>query len=108
MDEDEVGEDIGYGHELRFFSWSPDRELNPQYEGIPDCDRAGLIVLHPGLTETDVCMSSVNFDSAPEPVIRNRPTWHVESWEPFTLSPSLLCRRCGDHGFIQNGRWVPA
>lgn len=34
--------------------------------------------------------------------------WRVESWEPLTLSPSLLCTRCGDHGFIRNGKWVPA
>jgi len=33
--------------------------------------------------------------------------WHVESWEPLTLSPSLLCH-CGDHGFIRDGRWEVA
>jgi hypothetical protein len=26
----------------------------------------------------------------------------------LTLSPSLLCMRCGDHGFIRNGKWVKA
>lgn len=36
--------------------------------------------------------------------------WKVESWEPLTLSPSLLCMRkeCGTHGFIREGKWVPA
>ena len=34
--------------------------------------------------------------------------WAVESEEPLTLSPSLLCRTCGHHGFIRGGRWVPA
>lgn len=34
--------------------------------------------------------------------------WTVEQEEPLTLSPSLLCRICGHHGFIRNGRWVPA
>lgn len=36
--------------------------------------------------------------------------WQVEDWNPetFTVSPSLLCRHCGDHGFIRNGRWEPA
>lgn len=33
--------------------------------------------------------------------------WQVESWDPLTLSPSLLCG-CGDHGFVRNGTWVPA
>lgn len=32
--------------------------------------------------------------------------WHVESMDPLTLSPSLLCRACGSHGFIREGRWV--
>jgi hypothetical protein len=35
-------------------------------------------------------------------------TWTVESPDPLTLSPSLLCRSCGDHGFIRAGRWVRA
>lgn len=26
----------------------------------------------------------------------------------LTLSPSLLCTACGHHGFVQQGRWVPA
>jgi hypothetical protein len=28
--------------------------------------------------------------------------------EHLTVSPSLLCRTCGNHGFIRDGRWVPA
>lgn len=34
--------------------------------------------------------------------------WQVESYEPLTLSPSLLCRTCGRHGHIRGGVWVPA
>jgi hypothetical protein len=26
----------------------------------------------------------------------------------LTVAPSLLCRTCGNHGFIREGRWVPA
>jgi hypothetical protein len=36
------------------------------------------------------------------------PTWTVESWDPLTLSPSIACRSCGHHGFIRDGKWVPA
>jgi hypothetical protein len=36
------------------------------------------------------------------------PSWIVESRDPLTLSPSIQCRTCGHHGFIRNGRWVPA
>jgi hypothetical protein len=31
--------------------------------------------------------------------------WDLVSIDPFTIAPSLLCRRCGHHGFIENGRW---
>ena len=36
------------------------------------------------------------------------PVWHVDSVRPLTLSPSLLCTECGHHGFIRDGRWIPA
>lgn len=32
--------------------------------------------------------------------------WTVEQEEPLTLSPSILCRTCGHHGYIRNGQWV--
>ena len=41
---------------------------------------------------------------------RRSPTqpWKVESWAPLTISPSVLCKICGNHGFIKGGLWVPA
>lgn len=38
----------------------------------------------------------------------NADGWDVLQFEPLTLSPSLQCRACDHHGFITNGRWVPA
>ncbi len=35
-------------------------------------------------------------------------TWDVIQEEPLTLAPSILCKACGDHGFIRNGKWVRA
>jgi len=35
-------------------------------------------------------------------------SWQLVSEEPLTLSPSLLCSACGDHGFVREGRWVQA
>lgn len=32
----------------------------------------------------------------------------VVTADPLTLTPSLLCDTCGLHGFIRDGRWVPA
>lgn len=34
--------------------------------------------------------------------------WDLVSEKPLTLAPSLLCRLCGHHGFIRDGKWVPA
>jgi len=32
--------------------------------------------------------------------------WDVLSEEPLTLSPSLKCNTCGNHGYIREGRWT--
>ena len=97
--------DLGHGHTLQFTSWSPDRELNPQYDGIPDIPKIGAIV-----DTGNGCENSIMFDlpGVREVIGPDRPVWQVQSWEPLTLSPSLLCPLCGDHGFIREGRWVPA
>lgn len=34
--------------------------------------------------------------------------WTLVSETPLTLTPSLLCRICGHHGFITDGKWVTA
>ncbi len=50
-------------------------------------------------------------DPATEP---QRPHWTVVSESPLTLSPSVLCRgkvdgrEDGFHGFVRDGKWVPA
>lgn len=31
--------------------------------------------------------------------------WHLEQLLPLTISPSILCRECGFHGFLRAGRW---
>jgi hypothetical protein len=100
--------DLGHGHTLTWAAWQPDRELNPQYEGIPDCEFAQALIKHPRPDGSGECLSGIIPDRAPAAVISGRPTWHVESWEPLTLSPSVLCLECGDHGFIRSGHWVPA
>lgn len=39
---------------------------------------------------------------------QDAPTWDVLGEEPLTLAPSLACGTCGHHGFIRDGKWVPA
>jgi len=34
--------------------------------------------------------------------------WEIQSEEPLTISPSLLCTACKKHGFIRGGAWVEA
>jgi hypothetical protein len=100
--------DLGDDHALAFTSWKPDRELNPQYADLPDVERVGAIIRHKRPDGGD-CWHGVFFDGAvAQRVFDGRTIWTVESWEPLTLSPSLLCRICGDHGYIRQGKWVRA
>jgi len=55
------------------------------------------------------CAGSVLFDlDGVRNAFPDRPVWTVEQLSPLTLSPSILCRRCGHHGWIRDGRWETA
>lgn len=106
--------DLSEGVRAWWTSWKPDRKLNPKYSDLADIERFGLIYEHPAETETGRCCGGIQFDT---PEVRTvielsrtpgRAVWQVESWDPLTLSPSLLCGACGHHGFIRGGRWVAA
>lgn len=84
------------GHDVRIL-------LQVRREGGPPI---GLIESHP-TADGRGCSGSVTFD-VPEAEGLAGPRWTVESWEPLTISPSVLCRGCGHHGFIRDGAWVPA
>lgn len=93
--------DLGDDHALSWTCWKPDRELNPGYADLPDVERLGALIPH------GTCCGSVMFDEpATARLFPDHPKWKVESWEPLTLSPSILCRLCGDHGFIKQGKWI--
>ena len=100
--------DIGHDHWVSWAPWSPDRDLNPQYDGIPDEPHHLLLVWH--LTpDGEECASGCTIDTPTARQIEpGQQMWTLESLDPLTISPSLLCLLCGDHGFIRNGRWVPA
>jgi len=85
-------QDIGHGVRVR-----------PAY--YPDVieDLAGQLG---GFDYTHLCLGQETEDYVP--VLGPGELWTVEKLDPLTLSPSLLCRRCGHHGFIRDGRWVPA
>lgn len=67
----------------------------------------GLIEYH--LTpEGRECGTSVLFDfDGVRNAFPDRPVWTVQQLTPLTLTPSILCRRCGHHGRITSGRWRP-
>lgn len=99
--------DIGHGVRIEF-------------TGHAEYERVGLLVehprgdggwyaQHPPEDPSEPCMSSALFDlSHVREHFPDQNFWTVESFEPLTLSPSLLCRLCGHHGFIREGRWIPA
>lgn len=113
VDEAQEGElALGHGHYLQYFSWSPDRSIPEnarRYAGIDDIEKAGVTVRHKD-QDGKVCKSAIHFDT--DAVAKIFPNaehrWNVVAWEPLTLSPSLLCMACKDHGFIRDGVWVPA
>lgn len=89
--------DLGDGHRIAFAEYDGER-------------RVGGNVMHPpveGKCSGDGWISfegrawARSFDG-------KLPSWKVESEEPLTLSPSILCRACGDHGHIRNGKWEKA
>lgn len=82
--------DIGHGVTISF----------TEYQGAI----VGLIEEHD--SSGGRCSGYVRF-RVPQNDTTTRPGWTVESMEPLTLSPSVLCTTCQHHGFIRGGRWVP-
>jgi len=67
----------------------------------------GVGVLHATPTG-EFCGASALWDVSMYAPEHRPPCWTLNSLEPVDVSPSLLCLRCGDHGFVKQGRWVPA
>lgn len=118
--------ELGDDHALWFVGWAADRDLNPQYDGVPDVSRYSAVVEH-RKPDGSLCISAIHFDTpevrAVDDASRKHceklgapyaeyPRWQVQSWDPLTVSPSLLCTvgkgGCGDHGFIRGGKWIRA
>jgi hypothetical protein len=104
--------DLGLGHSMSWLQYKPDDlPANRKAHGgkLPRLERAGCTVYHKTKEGKD-CSGSLSFD-LPEMRTAGVPEghlWQVQSWDPLTITPSILCKSCGDHGYITNGRWVPA
>lgn len=95
--------DLGHGVVITEFIYS---RADPLHMLRP----IGLVERHRRPDNGRVCLGSVRLDTpeAREAYQLPGPFWTVVQWDPLTLEPSLLCRFCGNHGFIRDGRWVPA
>ena len=87
--------DVGHGHTLT---------------RLADADGSlyGFVDEHTSLKTGEPCSGSVCVNPGPDDVKYNRDVWTMESEEPLSLTPSLLCTTCGEHGFVRDGKWVPA
>ena len=81
--------DIGHGHRVRFYR---DENGAPRLWVFHDC---------PGFPQHGERCGSYIPLTGPKP-------WRLVSEDPLTIEPSIHFTDCGDHGFIRNGKWVPA
>lgn len=99
MDDSQRDEiDLGDGHRIVFSGYQGEK-------------RVGANVVHPpveGKCSGDGWIAFENTSWSRQFTTHPIATWKVEQAEPFTISPSILCRACGDHGFIRDGKWVRA
>lgn len=89
------GTHIGHGVYIRFTG----------IHSEPDDVKGGIMVSHRH-ADGAVCSGFVTFD-VPANAASTHSKWTVESWDPLTISPSVLDKSCGLHGHIRNGRWEP-
>lgn len=87
---------IGGGHEIEFVSYKgAEKVAINDYHKTSDGKPCQGFIPFRGNAWADQFKDSPDYQS-----------WEVHSIEPLTITPSLLCRSCGDHGFITNGKWV--
>jgi len=80
---------IGHGHWLRRQVW----------QGEP----SGVLDIHMK-ADGRLCFGGARWAGPDD----GHAKWKLVSVEPLHIEPSLACRGCGDHGWIRDGKWVPA
>ena len=87
--------DIGHDHAIVIISYNGDpcAGINVYHKKPDGSECVGFVSIRGGTW-------SKQFESS-----HSHQAWDLVSREPLTLSPSILCRTCGDHGFVENGRW---
>jgi hypothetical protein len=89
------------GHDVY---WSKVCDADDNWIGILEWHECGA----QNATDAGVSAGGVNFENAPADV--KGPRWQKLSGddEGLTIVPSVLCRTCGLHGWIRDGKWVIA
>lgn len=83
--------DVDFGSDVRGF-WLYNKDvLGP----------IGMMIVHKSPKTGDDCWCSLHWSDK-----RGGECHKLESLNPLTVSPSLLCPECGLHGYIRNGAWV--
>lgn len=104
---------MGDGHAFRFLYGSvdsyPDKGWLHYQDGVNDLVIIGIMENH-RTADGFVCGGYASFVRPPRPSEHEatNPLWKVQSIEPLTITPSLQCRSCANHGFITEGQWVSA
>lgn len=105
--------EIGHGFNVRFFTEENAKPLlGRESTGLIICGPAAPQCKHRGIalgadTEKN-CGGGISFTNSVIAKKEGRPMWQVKSWEPLTITPSIVCACGGQHGFITNGQYVPA
>lgn len=67
---------------------------------IADGEPSGLVLNHPHRDNGQRCSARVGWGKhGPHTLV---------SLDPLHVEASVLCQWCGLHGFIRDGKWVPA
>jgi hypothetical protein len=89
--EPHVGQlDLGHGHMFEAMLGSDDKLI-------------GWLHTHPDYRNPSALCQSL----CAVREINGTPVHQVICADPLTLTPSLLCRTCGAHGNVTNGKWEP-
>lgn len=73
-----------------------------------DSGQAVALIERHTCTEGRLSRGYVPFIGADSNAFPGPSRWSVEQTEPLTLSPSIACHTCPNHGWIRNGQWVGA
>lgn len=118
--------DLGCDHYLVWLRWAPDdteenrKWLKIRRGRLPVVDKWGALIRH-YRADGFLCEGAITFDGEWQRRVKiiSEFLWKVECWNPLTITPSLLCQcptlnhkgevvgKCGDHGNIIKGKWVP-